>query len=281
MLRKHGFQISKLMPVPQIIFKPGTLKFRAFKQKVRLNIERENFTIKTVENNEELAKALRLRYEVFYKELLEKKLITGMDIDRFDFKCDHLVIIDKKTGNYIGTYRLISSLFHKKFYSSTEFHLDDIINLSGTKLELGRACVHRDYRTGSSIALLWRGITNYMKETGTKYLFGCSSVKTTDIRVIASIYKHFQENGKVSDEINVSPKGKFRMRNFRKTLESITPQEIADAREKIPPLLNSYINMGSMICGEPALDKKFKCADFLTLFDVEKSEKKVHRKYQI
>ena len=97
MLSKHGFQISKLMPVPQIIFKPGTLQFRTFKQKVRINIERENFTIKTVENNEDLAKALRLRYEVFYKELLEKMYISGMDIDRFDFKRNHLGIIDKRT----------------------------------------------------------------------------------------------------------------------------------------------------------------------------------------
>ncbi|NLP03545.1 MAG: GNAT family N-acetyltransferase [Fibrobacter sp.] len=114
----------------------------------------------------------------------------------------------------MGTYRLISSLFHKKFYSSTEFNLDDIINLPGTKLELGRACVHRDFRTGTPIALLWRGITDYIRETGTKYLFGCSSVKTTNIRIIASIYRYFQENGKVSDEIVLQ--GKIPNEEFQK-----------------------------------------------------------------
>lgn len=281
MLKKHGFQIGKLIPIPEIIFKPGTLQLKPFKQKVRILIERDNFIIKTAENNEDLAKALRLRYEIFYRELLEKKLISGMDIDRFDFKCDHLLIIDKKTGNYIGTYRLISSLFCKKFYSATEFKLDDIIKLEGTKLELGRACVHRDYRTGSSIALLWRGIADYMKETGTKYLFGCSSVKTTDRRLIAAMYRYFQESGMVSSEMRISPKGRFSMRNFEPVLNSISAQEIKDAAGQIPPLIKSYIKMGAQICGEPALDKQFKCADFLTLFNTEMSDQKVHRKYKI
>ncbi|NLE02428.1 MAG: GNAT family N-acetyltransferase [Fibrobacter sp.] len=281
MLKKHGFQIRKLVPFSDSILKPGTLPLKSFKQKVNLKIERERFIIKTAENHEELAKVLRLRYDVFYRELLEKRLLLGIDIDKFDFKCDHLIIIDKKSDSFIGTYRLISTNYSKKFYSETEFKLDNILNLEGVKLELGRACVHRDFRTGSTIALLWRGITQYMKETGTKYLFGCSSVKTTDKREIAAVYKYLKKDFLAPEQYRVYPKGKFKIRNFDKLVESITPEEMEKAMELVPTLVKSYINMGAHICGEPAFDKKFKCADFLTLFNIDTSSDKVHKKYNL
>ena len=41
------------------------------------------------------------------------------------------------------------------------------------------------------------------------------------------------------------------------------------AEELIPPLLKSYLKAGSKVCGEPALDRKFRCVDFLTILDVK------------
>ena len=281
MLNRHGFHIRKLVPLSESILKPGSLPLKSFRPKIRLFIERDRFIIKTAENHKELAQVLKLRYEVFYRELLEKRLMLGMDMDKFDFRCDHLIIIDKKTNMFIGTYRLISTLFSNKFYSATEFNLSNILGQPGIKLELGRACVHRDYRTGSTIALLWRGIMDYMKETGTKYVFGCSSVKTTDRRSIATLCRLFQTSHAAPDEYEVYPRGKFKIRNFNTLLQSITPEEQQSAIETIPALIKSYLNMGALICGEPALDKKFKCADFFTLFNLEKSSEKIHRKYKI
>lgn len=281
MLKKHGFHIRKLMPLSESILKPRYLPLKNFKPKVKLLIERDRFVIKTAENHEELAKVLRLRYEVFYRELLEKRQTLGMDFDKFDFSCDHLIIIDKKTDTFIGTYRLISSLFTSKFYSETEFNLQNITALTGTKLELGRACVHRDYRNGSSIALLWRGITEYMKETGTKYMFGCSSVKTTDKLEIAAIYKNLSNSYHASQECHVTPKRKFKIKDFDVLSNSVSKEIEDEATGKIPPLIKSYLNMGGLICGEPAYDKKFKCADLFTLFNIDSLSDKVHKKYNI
>lgn len=281
MLKKHGFHLRKLMPLSESILKPPYLPLKNFKPKVKLLIERDRFVIKTAENHDELAKVLRLRYEVFYRELLEKRQTLGMDFDKFDLGCDHLIIIDKKTDAFIGTYRLISSLFTSKFYSETEFNLQNIITLSGIKLELGRACVHRDYRTGSSIALLWRGITEYMKETGTKYMFGCSSIKSTDKLDIAAIYKNLSHNFLASPECQVTPKRKFIIKDFEGLSNCVSKEIETAASEKIPPLIKSYLNMGGLICGEPAYDNKFKCADLFTLFNVDSLSEKVHKKYNI
>jgi putative hemolysin len=274
--------LKTLAPLQQALFTPMHLPLAAFRPRVRLRIERERFLIKTAENEEELAGVLKLRHDVFYRELLEKKLLLSMDIDKFDFKCDHIIIIDKKNNAYIGTYRLISSLFARKFYSATEFRLGPILDLPGVKLELGRACVHRDYRSGSTIALLWRGITEYMRETGTKYLFGCSSIKTTDRHEIAALYKGFKGSGHlVPPSLEAVPKGRFRIRNFGRFLRETGPRDIAAAESLIPPLVKFYLHMGARLCGEPAVDKKFKCVDFLTLFDMEAISETAQRKYKL
>jgi len=31
----------------------------------------------------------------------------------------------------------------------------------------------------------------------------------------------------------------------------------------MPPLIKGYIRLGAMVCGEPAWDPEFNCADFL------------------
>lgn len=280
MLQKHGFDIKKLVPFSDNILRPGYLPLKSFKPKIRILIEKEKFVIKTAENHEELAKALRLRHDVFYRELLEKRLLTGIDFDRFDFSCDHLLIIEKSTNNFIGTYRLNSSKFTRKYYSATEFKLNNIIKIPGVKLELGRACVHRDYRTGSTISLLWRGIMEYMKATGTQYLFGCSSVMTTDKKEIAAVYKKLQDH-LAPPQFCVTPKGKYKIHDFESIVESVSAQEMENASDLVPNLVKSYINLGACICGEPAFDKKFKCADFLTLVNMETSGQKLQRKYKV
>ncbi len=283
---KQSVDSKKLSPLAETLLKPRYLALKNFKPKVNIFIEKERFIIKTAQNHEDLAAILRLRYDIFYRELLEKKcILTGIDIDKFDFICDHLIIIDKKTSRYIGTYRLLCSLFSKRFYSATEFDLNSILALPGVKLELGRACVHKDYRTGSTITHLWRGISSYMNETGTKYLFGCSSVKNQDKSEIARIYRHLSDNHLTPVHYRAYPKRKFKIKKLPQILQTLEQTRPADQDESvvelIPALLKSYINMGALVCGEPAYDRKFKCADFLTLFDIENSSLQAKRKYRL
>ncbi|MEZ4872031.1 MAG: GNAT family N-acetyltransferase [Bdellovibrionales bacterium] len=77
-----------------------------------------------------------------------------MDFDQFDLLGDHILVKDTTTGNAVGTYRLMCSLFTDDFYSETEFHMEDFIKVFGTKLELGCACIHPDYRSGATINLV-------------------------------------------------------------------------------------------------------------------------------
>jgi putative hemolysin len=250
--------------------------------KIPIFVDKKNFIIKTADNRQELIQALKLRHDVFIAELLHKQKQSGMDMDHFDRRCDHLLIIDKRNNKLIGTYRLQSSLHTKRWYTATEFHMKQIRKLPGNKLELGRACVHPDYRNGVTISLLWEGIHAYMLASDTQYLFGCSSIKTMDKDEIRQIYNYLKHFEHLSDEHKVRPKGKFNMIGLRRHLRK-HPQFLSDSNnaiilEKIPNLLQSYLKAGAKVCGRPAIDKSFRCIDFLTLLDVTEIREKYSRR---
>ncbi|MES2963689.1 MAG: GNAT family N-acetyltransferase, partial [Bdellovibrionota bacterium] len=155
-------------------------KVQNFEPNVTFEFERGHYVVKTAENGAELEECLKLRFEVFHREYMNKKRTIGVDIDKLDEICDHLVIRDRRSGKVIGTYRLNSSKYTDTFYSSSEFNMARLLDIQGTKLELGRACIDKDHRNGVIVALLWRGIAEYIQRTETKVLFGCGSIKTMD-----------------------------------------------------------------------------------------------------
>jgi len=247
-------------------------RLKNFRANLPILIERSNHIIKTADSTEELNAVLRLRHLVFLEELLHRKKKSGKDKDRFDKTCDHLMIIDKRTGELIGTYRLQSSLHTKKFYSATEFRMKSIQKLPGNKLELGRACVHPDHRTGLTIALLWEGIRAYVTASQTDYLFGCSSIKTMNKEEIREIYHYLSSQGHMLDLHKLRPRTKFRVPGFKRHLRRNPSHKLSlelNHRELIPSLLFSYLKAGAKVCGAPALDKSFKCIDFLTLLSAD------------
>lgn len=251
--------------------------FLGFKQKIPVEIRRRGFLVKTVSTRQELVQAFRLRYDVFHREFIGKKFPIGLDTDRFDTLGDLLVIIDEKTKRVVGTYRLISSNFSDKFYSETEFHIEQFLSLPGPKLELSRACVHRQYRNGTVIHLLWRGIAQYMQATGAKYLFGCSSVKTTDPRELGSLYHFLQTQNSLTQKYGTKPRPSYRLPtgNWLSTAAAIAPETLPD----IPPLLRSYLKAGALLEAEPALDAAFKCFDFFTVLRAEDLAESYGKKY--
>ncbi|MFI5322604.1 MAG: GNAT family N-acetyltransferase [Thermodesulfobacteriota bacterium] len=282
MLTKKVMSLRNTVTSSNVLRRAFRWKLRQFKPKVPLLIESSRFVIKTVENSFELEKALNLRYEVFYRETLNKDNFSRTDIDKFDSICDHLIIIDKKQNTVVGTYRFISSTFSDKFYSESEFAIDQVKNAEGVKLELGRACVHRDYRNGTGIALLWKGLSEYFKTIKAKYLFGCSSIGTTNIVEISLIYKYIKELYLSPENFRVFPNEKHRIKELDYYLSAfdkfgIKTESIEDF---IPPLLKSYLKAGSVICGEPAIDNKFKCSDFFTVLDLETLSKSFEKRYK-
>lgn len=272
-----------------------SLKLSNYSPRFRVEIRKSRYTVKSVENVRELEAVLRLRHEVYYGELLGASVRGGIDTDAFDALCDHMMIAENESGRVVGTYRLNASSYNKRFYSEKEFHIGKILALPGGKLEIGRACIHKDFRNGAVFSLLWRGVLEYRSRVGARYLFGCSSIPVTDPVAGAAIHRYLWEKYPAPPEFRVEPRffkrlpGFSRLRKFfqkksaSEILELASRETGADASlaSLVSELLLFYLRAGAVICGPPALDKAFRCIDFFTLIDLERVGERARRHFQI
>jgi putative hemolysin len=243
---------------------------------VAIHIETPRYILKTVDQVSEFQEVLKLRLDLFANEYGIDTASIAMDIDQFDFSCDHLIIIEKgahHTREVVGTYRMLCSQFTDKFYSQTEFHIDSFLKTSEIKLELGRACIRPDHRRGSALNLLWRGIMQYANKTQARYLFGLSSVKSENFSDAKSLHLNLLTQNKISTEWLITPVQKYAIPEFSK----IEPKELAT---DLPSLFKSYLKAGAKVYSEPAYDADFHCFDFLTILDLNFLKDSYERKYQ-
>ena len=252
------------------------LKLKSFQTKVLINESLGAYQIKTAETEAELLEVLSLRAEVFFEEkAYGSGKSFGLDFDKYDLLGDHLVLKDLKTGKCIGTYRILTNLFSEEFYSESEFEMSDFTKTPGIKLELGRACIAKDFRNGTSLNLIWKGIGAYAQSIGASYIFGCTSIASLNRMIAESMSVHFFNQGIVTNAFDIKPRKKYQFK--RKDYHPISVD--TDVTQLIPPLMNSYIKAGAKVIVSPALDRKFGCFDFLTILDLRKINDKYQRRY--
>ena len=230
-----------------------------------------------------MIQCFKLRHEVFCEELAGRTNKTGLDYDEYDSFCDHLIIIHKLTKKIVGTYRVNLSQAPSRLYTNSEFEISDWVDKqTNCFIELGRACIQREHRRGLVISLLWRGIAEYMKMANADMLLGCSSVKVTDSRSAALVFKYFEINGHLSTEI-FNPRQKYQMKDFLFWMmvfaKGLNENQMVEAEEKIPSLLKSYIKAGAKVASYPALDLDFNCIDLITILKRTEMDQKLAKKF--
>ena len=224
-----------------------------------------SYATRLTRHSDEVRAAQALRFEVFNLELnegLEQSFATGLDADPFDAVCDHLVVEHLPSGHIIGTYRLqtgVSAAANRGYYSEQEFDFQPFEPIRAELIELGRACVHPQHRNLVVLGLLWKGIADYAKARGGRYLIGCSSITSQDEKVGASAYSELCRKYLAPRPWRTKPLPAY----------DCSLHHLAEDASGIPKLLRAYLSIGAKICGPPALDRQFKTIDFLTLLDLE------------
>lgn len=224
-----------------------------------------HYATRLARSADELRAAQALRYQVFNVELnegLEQSHLTGLDEDRFDSVCDHLIVEHLPSGEIVGTYRLQTghnAAAYFGYYCAQEFAFEVFEPLRAKVVELGRACVHRQHRNLVVLGLLWKGIADYAQRHGARYLLGCSSITSQDPAVGASAYADLCRKHLAEPQWRTHPLPAYDCPLGELSVEPV----------EIPKLLRAYLTLGAKICGPPALDREFKTIDFLTFLDLE------------
>ncbi len=245
-----------------------------------------NYIIKIAETKLEIKHAQSLRYSIFYKEKkvkpsLSQKLFKR-DFDNFDQISDHLIIIDKNKSknNIVGTYRLLKGSMvkvNKGFYSEKEFDLSNIKNVFSKEsiLELGRSCVHSNYRSGLILKLLWQGIAQYVLTNNIKLLIGCASFPVIDINRISNQLIYLKNNHSLPHKLSVFSNQRNRI--FPKFKDKRYTDK--NTFKNLPPLIKGYISLGGMFSQDYYIDHQLNTIDICVVVLIEKIAHKYKKKF--
>jgi putative hemolysin len=231
---------------------------------------RAAYSVRLARSTADLRAAQALRFEVFNIELdegLVQAYETGLDADSFDAVCEHLIVEDSSSGAIVGTYRMQTGPGAAQalgYYSEREFDFSPFEAQRAQLVELGRACIHHQHRNFAVLNLLWKGIGQFARDHGARYLVGCSSITSQDAAEGFAVYRKLMPH--------LAPTAWLTQPHaaFACPLASSTPGPNASpVAIKIPRLLSAYLAMGAAICGPPAIDRDFKTIDFLTWVDIQ------------
>lgn len=229
-----------------------------------MDVGSAGFTAWFSQSRAEILRAQRFRYQVFSAEYgAGMPGIFGLDRDRFDRHCLHLMVRDNRTGRLVGYTRILTDEGMRRcggYYSETEFEMAMVEALPGRVAEVGRTCIHPDYRNGAVISALWSRLGQFMADAGIHYLIGCASVALHGEYDAGAIIARIRESHLSPPALRVRPRMPAR--------ELPVPGRAADT-VRMPPLLKAYLRMGARICGEPCEDRDFNCLDFFVLLSVE------------
>lgn len=220
------------------------------------------FTVGLATTAEEILETQQLRYQIFAGELGAQ--IDGgehhADRDTYDPYCTHLTVRDE-AGRLVACTRILTdegAVRAGGFYSSGEFELSMIDSLPGRVMEVGRTCVHADYRSGAVIMTLWQGLAAYFTRHGYDYLFGCASIGLEDGGAQAhAILRQVQAKYMAPAYQRVRPYHTLPLSDGEPPL-----------KVRMPPLLKAYVSLGAKACGDAYWDQDFNCADVFMLLNV-------------
>lgn len=245
--------------------------------------------VRLTNDQEEISQAQELRYKVFVQEfgakVSKENESNSIEKDKFDTDCEHLILIDKSIKNsqgkpiIVGTLRLLESVVAQKnfgFYSAREYNLDKILELRKNLLEIGRACIDKNYRGHIALHLLWTGLGAYVLKRNIVMIFGVGSFYGTDptrLNSALSLLYHKFSASKSLDFKALKP-GSVDM--------NMIPFEELDQRKamfEMPSLIKAYLRMGARVGNGAFVDTKFNTVDIGIIIEVKLMDMKYKKLY--
>ena len=236
--------------------------------------------VRLAETDHEVEQAQRLRYNVFYQEMSAipspQMRDRGLDFDKYDDVCDHLLVVDREAHGedgqplVVATYRLTREKDAARaggFYTAGEYDIAPMLNglPEGTKfLELGRSCVLKSYRARpGTMQLLWKGLMAYVARFDIDLMFGCASLAGTDPKALALPLSYLHHFHAMPAHLKVKARPELFVEMSAIAKEAIEPRE---GLRSLPPLLKGYVRAGCCIGDGAVIDRQFGTTDVFIYF---------------
>lgn len=248
---------------------------------LRNKVEPTEFSVFLAKDDSDLREAKALRYEVFVREMgADGALVdheAGLEQDHFDAFCDHMLIAETSTNRIIGVYRLMRSDQAEAaggFYGRSEYDLSPLISSGRRLLELGRSCLHPDFRGGKALFHLWSGLNDYVVAHEIEVLFGVASFAGQDLKALAGTLSVLHHDY-LAPEV-------LRCRSLAYQPMDLLPPEQVNRRQAMvdcPALIKAYLRLGGKVGDGAYIDHAFNTTDVCMILDTTKMTARQKRIY--
>lgn len=232
--------------------------------------EPPQFSVRLARDAADVRAAQRLRYEVFVAELGgggdDVDHDARLECDRFDAVFDHLLLLDAARGDaVVGVYRVMredQARAAGQFYSEDEYDLEPLRRSGRKLLELGRSCLHADYRGGAGMMHLWQALADYVQSHGIEVLFGAASFHGTDVAALRQPLSLLHHRHLAPEPLRVSARVYQSM--------DLVPEDQIDRRQAMretPALIKAYLRLGGTVGDGAFVDHAFNTTDVCLVMD--------------
>jgi putative hemolysin len=235
------------------------------------------YLVTIAKNDQDVKQALKLRYEVFKKEIQARGDGSDreeLEMDDYDPQCYHLIVKHRGSGRVVGTYRLQSwemANIGIGFYANNQFDISGIPNpFLKQSIEIGRGCIHKDHRNGRVLYMLWKGLAAALIGMSKTTLLGCCSLFSRNHDEGLFLMNSLEERKYVARGLKVSARQDYKCfpsKNFDSPV----------AVPKIPLLFQKYLDFGAKVCSDPAIDREFGSIDYLVMLHFHQMDPHIYR----
>ncbi|TNF61060.1 MAG: GNAT family N-acetyltransferase [Rhodobacteraceae bacterium] len=240
--------------------------------------------VKIARTEAEHRAAQALRYDVFVRELGAGGPLVdherGLERDEFDAHCDQMIVTDGAQGDrVVGVYRLMrddQAVAAGRFYSEGEYDLSPLRASGRRLLELGRSCLHADYRGGMAMYHLWAALADYVAAHRIGILFGVASFHGTDVAALAQPLSllHHEHLAPPALRPRALP-GHFQ----RMDLIGRDDIDRRAAMLRMPALIKGYLRLGGQVGEGAFIDHAFNTTDICLVLDTARMNARQSRLY--
>ncbi|WP_425043896.1 GNAT family N-acetyltransferase [Primorskyibacter sp. S87] len=202
------------------------------------------------------------------------------DGDRFDGICSHVLVEDPRTGTLVCCFRMLTlegGADVARSYSAQFYGLSALESYAGRMVEMGRFCIHPEWRDPDILRVAWGAMTAYVDREGIEMLFGCSSFAGTET-------ERYLDAFAVLKSRHLAPKRWLpRVKApdvFRFASKLRRKPDMKQAMLRMPPLLRTYLMMGGWVSDHAVVDRKMNTLHVFTgleIGDIPPARKKLLR----
>jgi putative hemolysin len=151
-----------------------------------------------------------------------------------------------------------------QFYSEDEYDLTALRQSGRRLLELGRSCLHRDYRGGTAMFHLWSALAQYVAEHKIEVMFGVASFQGTDPHALAAPLSLLHHRHLAPE--NMRPRA---IGTSVQAMDLIAPADLdrRAAMLQIPALIKAYLRLGGTVGDGAFVDHNFNTTDVCVMMD--------------